>query len=401
MRKKWFTGIIGLLALVIVLVGACATPAPPSTTLEPVKIAFIGPLTGPISGDGINMAKGAQLAVVKANAEGGILGGREVQIIEYDDQGLSEQSASVAKKAIELDGVKAIIGVWGASELAAVKQVAKPALIPVASAPAGAIDAMDDWYPGWFHDGDNFPYNVRPMIMKMETTPGLSTIAIVYQDIEFCRQGADYLHSLWDAPGSKVQIVGEVWHPMGQGDVKLEYTKAVSYNPDAIFCAEFTPPAMIGAIKSLHEIGYKGEVFTPTPSARKMIIDTVGEAAEGLNIGCVLIEDPNVPANVDYCARYRQAYDDDDIYYVGMATFENAQIIMQGMDKAGTDSDAAKIDQTVRDMGYTLLNGVTLTLTPQGFARRGRTYLATVQDGKLTFVQYAPIAESDYALYLR
>ncbi len=188
---------------------------------------------------------------------------------------------------------------------------------------------------------------------------------------------------------------------MGAGDVKLEYTKAASYNPDAIFCAEFTPPAITGAIKSLYEIGYKGEVFSPTPSARKMIIDAVGEAAEGLNVGCVLIEDPNVPANVDYCARYRAAYDDDDIYYVGMASFENAQIIMQGMDKAGTDSDAAKIDQTVRTMGYKLLNGVTLEFTPQGFAKRGRTYLATVKDGKLTFVQYAPIAESDYALYLK
>jgi len=399
MRRKWFMVIAALLAIVLIAVAGCAKPAPPAPT-GPVKIGFIGPLTGPISADGLLMADNAELAARIANEKGGILGGRQVEILRYDNKCMPEDTVAMARKAIEVDKVKALTGFWETANVEAVRPIGREYKIPVCPGTGGGIDTMEDWYPGWFHHGDLIVMDMKPIMVRMETDPKLETIALVWEDMEFTRDGSDILHRRWDVSGSPIEIVGEIWHPIGQGKLKLEYTKAMGFNPDAIFMSEWSPPAIIGAIMALHEIGYEGVVFTGTPLARGFILQQVGEAAEGIMVGATLIEDPSVPENVAYCARHREEIS-EDIYFCGMCQFEATEILILGMDKAGTDSDAEKIDEAVRTLDYTFLSGDKMELTPEGRVVRHRTYLAQVQGGKIVMLEYTILELEDYAYYLR
>ncbi len=87
---------------------APATEAPAST--DSVKIGAISPNTGDLAAYGEAVSNGIKLAVEEINAKGGVLGGRQLEVIAYmDDKGDSTEGANAYAKLVS-DGVSAIIG---------------------------------------------------------------------------------------------------------------------------------------------------------------------------------------------------------------------------------------------------------------------------------------------------
>jgi branched-chain amino acid transport system substrate-binding protein len=79
----------------------------------PITIALEAPLTGSQSANGIDMYRGAKLAVDQINAKGGVLG-RKVVLIKADDQANPDLALSVAKK-VKAAGAVAVIGPYNSS----------------------------------------------------------------------------------------------------------------------------------------------------------------------------------------------------------------------------------------------------------------------------------------------
>ena len=77
-----------------------------------VKIAAIVPISGAGAFDGQLGLEGMKAMAEVINAKGGILGGRKVELVVYDDKGTPEEGVSAAKRAIEQDHVDAIVGGW-------------------------------------------------------------------------------------------------------------------------------------------------------------------------------------------------------------------------------------------------------------------------------------------------
>lgn len=77
--------IIGvIIAVVIVIVGysILKNPSAPVST-EPIKIGFIGPLTGDAANIGQNVRAAVEISVTEVNEAGGV-GGRQLEVI-YED----------------------------------------------------------------------------------------------------------------------------------------------------------------------------------------------------------------------------------------------------------------------------------------------------------------------------
>jgi len=74
----------------------------------PLKIAVVGPMTGPNAVFGDQMRRGAELAVEHANAQGGILG-RRIELVIGDDVSDPKQGVSVANRMVAY-GVSAVVG---------------------------------------------------------------------------------------------------------------------------------------------------------------------------------------------------------------------------------------------------------------------------------------------------
>jgi branched-chain amino acid transport system substrate-binding protein len=89
------------------------TRAPSSTSplrqLEPVKIAFLLPLSGSASGFGIPAREGGMLAVEEWNTRGGVLG-RRIEPIFEDSQCEADSAIRAANKVVDQNKVHYIIG---------------------------------------------------------------------------------------------------------------------------------------------------------------------------------------------------------------------------------------------------------------------------------------------------
>ena len=110
-RLVSLTAIAALLASGMGL--ALATAPTASAANTPITIALEAPLTGAQSSNGIDMYRGAQLAVDQVNAKGGVLG-RKVVLIKADDQANPDMALSVAQK-VQAAGAVAVIGPYNSS----------------------------------------------------------------------------------------------------------------------------------------------------------------------------------------------------------------------------------------------------------------------------------------------
>ena len=106
--------LVALAALVLSGSAASLAAAPSaSAASSPITIALEAPLTGAQSSNGIDMYRGAKLAVDQINAKGGVLG-RKVVLIKADDQANPDLALSVAQK-VQAAGAVAVIGPYNSS----------------------------------------------------------------------------------------------------------------------------------------------------------------------------------------------------------------------------------------------------------------------------------------------
>ncbi len=101
MKKK----LIGLMTILVVIMGAgCLTSPQGQNTQSPIKMGWIGPLTGEASSLGNDAFKAAQMAVEEVNADGGIHG-RTLELIAEDGKCHPKDASLAANKLIMIDKV--------------------------------------------------------------------------------------------------------------------------------------------------------------------------------------------------------------------------------------------------------------------------------------------------------
>ena len=101
---------LATIALFAIILSSCTgEPAGEegADSTEPIKIGFIGPLTGDAAAFGSDAINGAKIAVEEINAEGGI-NGRQISIIAEDARCTGGDAVSAAQKLINIDKVDVI-----------------------------------------------------------------------------------------------------------------------------------------------------------------------------------------------------------------------------------------------------------------------------------------------------
>ena len=103
--KKTVSLLVALVMAVAMLAGfTCA-----SAEGDPIKVAVVGPLTGPYTEYGVGMKTACQVAVDQWNAKGGI-NGREIELIDYDEKGEREEGLAIAQLITGEDDVYGVVG---------------------------------------------------------------------------------------------------------------------------------------------------------------------------------------------------------------------------------------------------------------------------------------------------
>src|SRR5471030_2292107 len=97
---------------------------------EPIKIGVAGPFTGGSAPMGVSMRDGVKLAVAEINAKGGVLG-RQLQMVERDDEAKNERGVQIAQEMINKEKVVATVGFINTGVALASQRFYQEAKIPV------------------------------------------------------------------------------------------------------------------------------------------------------------------------------------------------------------------------------------------------------------------------------
>lgn len=264
MYKK--LGAIVATAALLVLAGAgCSssenqqTPATdnkPVTDTSPIKIGWMGPLTGDVATVGVVAKQAVELAVKQVNDAGGI-NGRLLEVTYEDTSCDAKAGNNAGNKLINVDKVPVIVGELCSGPLLAVAPLAEQNKVVVVGAgtTAPAISEAGDYifrvvpsdsYQGKF--AAQFAYNtlnkrkVAVLYAKSDFTEGLAT---VFTD-EFKRSGGEIVLSDNFLQTSR--------------DLRTQLTKIKNSGADLIYFPTYTESGVAG-LKQAKDLGIKTQIL--------------------------------------------------------------------------------------------------------------------------------------------
>ena len=144
-RLGWVAVIVGVV-FVLVSVGLASAQA------KPIKIGQIIPITGEAAESGKYHKQGAEIAVDKINAAGGI-NGRKIQIVLEDDQTTNPGGVAALQKLLEDKEIPVILGSIRSTQVQAMLPTINEAKIPV---------AIGGTNYGLTHSGSQWVFRFRP-----------------------------------------------------------------------------------------------------------------------------------------------------------------------------------------------------------------------------------------------
>jgi branched-chain amino acid transport system substrate-binding protein len=241
---------------------------------EPIKIGFVGELSGPQGALGQDMYD-AFMLVVERN--GGKLGGVPVQIIKKDTQLKPEVANQVADELIEKDKVPIITGVTFSNVMMAMysKVVEKQVFLIGSNASPSPI-AGAQCNPFYFQAAAQNDQRAEAMgrYAAQEGYRKVYAMAPNYQ------AGKDFIAGF--KREYKLPLAGEVYTPLNQLDFQAELAQLTAAQPDAVYV--FYPGGLgVQFIRQWRQSGLHGKLPLLTTSTVDGInLPALQEAAVGV-----------------------------------------------------------------------------------------------------------------------
>ena len=251
--------LVGALAGILFLGAGCSQAPEEAKKMEdtsPIKIGFLGPLTGDVADPGKNLLGVTQMAVDEVNAAGGI-NGRNLEIIAEDGKCTPKDAADAGNKLINVDKVTVILGGLCSGETLSVAPVAeqnKVILIsPGSSAPniTTAGDYIFRTYPS-----DSFQGKVGADYVYNSLGKRKAAVLASLGDY-----GTGLKNSFID---SFKALGGEVVYAedfaQDTKDFRTQLTKIKASNADVVYFVSYTEAAIAG-LRQAKELGVKLPFF--------------------------------------------------------------------------------------------------------------------------------------------
>lgn len=361
------------LLLALALVCALAGCAPP----EPLRIGFIGGISGRVADLGISGRNGVAIAIEMRNASGGV-NGRRVELVVEDDQ----QDAQVAKPAIArlIDRkVEAVIGPMTSDVamacLPAVNEAKVVMLSPTVS--TSKLSGIDDYFLRIISPTTEYAHKSADYHFEKQ---GLRRVAVAYdlRNQAYSESWLSAYRGAFLAHGG--EIVTTESYLSGDGVDFARMAETLLRNaPDAVLIiANSVDTAMLA--QQVRKIDLKVAIGTSEWAATERLTELGGKAVEGMVIAQFLDRDSQQPAY----AAFRKAYIDRfglEPGFGGVAAFDAANVTLDALSgkKKGQTLKAAILERRVFPGAQSEIR-----FDATGDARR-ETFMTAIRNG--TFVR--------------
>ena len=327
--------IAGVIVVLLVIWGVSMISSKSGTTTNetgPIKVGFVGPLTGDGAALGENAQAAVELAVSEVNAAGGI-NGRQLQFIYEDGKCNGADAASAANKLLNADKVSLIIG--GAcsgetSAMAGAAEQAKTVLFSYCSSAPTITNAGDYIFRDYPSDTFQGSFAANYIYNKL----GKKNVAVLYVKTDWGTGIKDVFDDSFTKLGGKVAI--EEGFDQTTKDLRTELTKIKAANPDLIYFLGYTEESVTG-LKQAATLGIKTPMFGGDAWDDPKIYDGAGAAAEGIMFSTV-----SAPLSDAFKAAMKQKTGSDEVLACTPGAYDAVNILSNVMKKVGTDSTAIK-----------------------------------------------------------
>jgi branched-chain amino acid transport system substrate-binding protein len=228
---------------------------------QPIKIGSSMSLTGPLAPNGKMALLGAKIWAEDINAKGGLLG-RQVQMVNYDDQSNPANVPGIYTKLLDVDKVDLVVSAYATNMVAPAIPVVMQKNKTFISLFALAANS-EFHYPRYFSMLPSGPDTKEAFTegffqVAAAQNPKPKTIALAAEDAEFSRNACEGARNNVKKYG--FDIVYDKTYPPNTPDFSPIIRSIQAANPDlVVFCSY--PLSSVGLLLSANELGFKPKMM--------------------------------------------------------------------------------------------------------------------------------------------
>jgi branched-chain amino acid transport system substrate-binding protein len=330
---------------------------------EPIKIGLEGPFTGGSSSMGVSMRDGVRMAVEEINKAGGVLG-RQIELVERDDEAKNERGVQIAQELISKEKVVATVGYINTGVALASQRFYQEAKIPV----------MNNVATGTLitHQFDNQPENYifrnaaadviqAPMIVEEAVTRrGFKKVAILADSTNYGQLGRADLEKALTAKG--VTPVATEKFNVKDVDMTPQLLKAKEAGAEAILTYGIGPE-LAQIANGMTKLGWKVPMIGSWTLSMANYIDNAGPGGEGARMPQTFIQEPTTPKRQSFIVSYLKKFNPKDSRIDSPVSaaqgYDSVYLLAAAIKQAGS-TDGPKIKAALEDL-KTPVEGVVTT----------------------------------------
>ena len=330
---------------------------------DPIKIGVAGPFTGGSSSMGVSMRDGVRLAVDEINKSGGVIG-RQLQVVERDDEAKNERGVQIAQELINKEKVTATVGYINTGVALASQRFFQEAKIPVMNNVAsGSIitqqfkDQPENYiFRNAAHDTIQAPMIVEEAVVRR----GFKKVAILADSTNYGQLGRADLEAALKAKG--ITAVAIEKFNIKDVDMTAQLLKAKEGGAEAVLTYGIGPE-LAQIANGMTKLGWKVPMIGSWTLSLSNYIDNAGPAGEGARMPQTFIQEPTTPKRQAFIINYLKTFTPKNQRIdspVSAAQGYDSIYLLAAAIKQANSTDGPKIKAALEDL-KTPVEGVVTT----------------------------------------
>ncbi|WP_443113967.1 ABC transporter substrate-binding protein [Herbaspirillum seropedicae] len=332
-----------------------------SQAADPIKIGVSGPYTGGSAPMGVSMRDGVKLAVAEINAAGGLLG-RQIQLIERDDEAKNERGVQIAQELINKEKVVATVGFINTGVALASQRFYQEAKIPVINNVATGTVITKQFEK----EKDNYVFRtsaadkIQAKMIADEAVDKqkFTKVAILADSTNYGQLGREDLEKV--LADKKVTPVAVEKYNIKDVDMTAQLLKSKQGGAQAVLTYGIGPE-LAQIANGMEKLNWHVPIIGSWPLSMGNFIDNSGKNGNGARMPQTFIQDGNTPKRKAFIEAYQKAYKVDRMPSAVSAAqgYDSILLLAAAIKQAGT-TDGDKVRAALENLN-TKVEGVVTT----------------------------------------
>ncbi len=362
---------------------------------ELIKIGLSGPFTGGSSSMGVSMRDAVRLAVAEVNKNGGVLG-RQIQLVERDDEAKNELGVQIAQELINKEKVVATLGFINTGVALASQRFYEEAEIPVINNVAtGTVITEQFKKPDYdsnyvFRTSAYDAIQAGMMVEEAVKNRGYKKIAILADSTNYGQLGRADLEKALAALDVKPVAVDKF--NIKDVDMTAQLLRAKESGAEVLLCYGIGPE-LAQIANGRAKLGWDIPMITSWPASMQSFIDIAGANGNGVMMPQTFIEDKTLPRRKAFLEAYYQTYGVTKIPtpVAGAQGYDSVLLLAAAIKQAGS-TDGPKIRAALENLNEKVEGVVTTYDHPfspedHNAISRNIVVFGKVQDGRIVYAR--------------